>query len=354
MAAAANDVEVPDDLKLDNKDTVSRITSGFSFREEISPTLRIETELVSILYNTNSEFQKVQIMETADFGKTLVLDGKTQSAQKDEYAYHESLVQPPMMAVGWALSKNGADNKPKRAYIGGGGELATARELLKHDSLEEVVMVDLDKVVCDTSRQYLKEWNDGSTEDPRLKLFYTDAYAWMNRSDELTGKFDIIVMDICDPCEAGPGIILYTKEYYELAKTKLNPGGVLVTQSGPGGILGNEECFTTINNTLETVFQHVLPYTTEIPSFGSAWAFNLAFDSVGDDKKDTNDGDSFREMPINDLNSRLSERIPNHDVKLKHYDGLCHHGVFGLSKQIRKNIQNETRVITKETPVFMY
>lgn len=99
-------VDVPDDLKLDNKDVVAKMTSGFSFKEEITPTLLIETELVNISYNTSSMFQKIQIIETADFGKTLVLDGKTQSAARDEFAYHESLVQPSLMAVGWTLSKN--------------------------------------------------------------------------------------------------------------------------------------------------------------------------------------------------------------------------------------------------------
>jgi thermospermine synthase len=130
--------------------------------------------------------------------------------------------------------------------------------------LQKVVMVDLDKMVVDSSRQYLPEWNAGSVNDPRLKIHYNDAYAWMNRGDEFTGKFDIIIMDICDPIEAGPGIVLYTQEFYELAKLKLNPGGVLVTQSGPGGIIGHKECFTTIYNTLKQVFQHVLPYTTEV------------------------------------------------------------------------------------------
>lgn len=97
---------VPDSMILDNKDVVAKITSGFSFKEEITPTLKIETELVSIKHNTNSMFQKVQIIETADFGTTLILDGKTQSAAFDEFAYHESLVQAPMLAVGWTLSKN--------------------------------------------------------------------------------------------------------------------------------------------------------------------------------------------------------------------------------------------------------
>ena len=160
----------------------------------LSPRLHpppIQTTLKSIGFNTNSEFQQVQIIETSAFGKTLILDGKTQSAQSDEFVYHECLVQPACAAVGWSLGD--PEYKPKRAYIGGGGELATARELLKHASMEEVVMVDLDRIVVDVSREQLPEWNDGSTEDPRLKLFYTDARAWLDRDDEATGKVRVHV-----------------------------------------------------------------------------------------------------------------------------------------------------------------
>ena len=110
-------------------------------------------------------------------------------------------------------------------------------------------MVDLDKIVVDVSREKLPEWNAGSTEDPRLKLHYTDAKAWLERDDSATGLFDIIVMDIADPIEAGPGIALYTQEFYQLAKRKLNPGGVLVTQSGPGGLITHKECMTAIHVT---------------------------------------------------------------------------------------------------------
>ena len=109
-----------------------------------------------------------KVVTTTPFGKTLVLDGKTQSAQIDEFVYHECLVQPAMVAVGWALGSAHDPSKPKRAYIGGGGELATARELLRHDSIEEVVMVDIDKVAVDICREQLPEWGNGAAEDPRV------------------------------------------------------------------------------------------------------------------------------------------------------------------------------------------
>lgn len=335
------------------------MTSGFNFREDVTDDLKFETELKAIHYNTGSDFQKIQIIETAAFGRTLILDGKTQSSQVDEFAYHESLVQTPMLAVGWALNQsNHGEHQARRAYIGGGGELATARELLKHKTLEEVVMVDLDKVVVDTSVNHLPEWSAGATKDPRLKLHYTDAYAWLNRSDEETGTFDIIIMDICDPVEAGPGIVLYTKEFYEMAKTKLRPGGVLVTQSGPAGLLNHKECFTTIHNTLKSVFEHVLPYHTEVPSFGSPWGFNLAFDASGvpgsalSAEQAKNAGDAFAELTKAEVDARIEARVGA--KHLRFYQGTAHRGMFGFGKHVTTSLAEEDRIITKATPVFMH
>ena len=133
------------------------MTSSFWFDEEVTPDLSMRMRLKTLTFDEQSDFQRVQVIETAEFGKTLVLDGKTQSAKVDEYVYHECLVHPAMLLHG----------NPKRVYIGGGGELATARECLKHRSVEKVVMVDLDKVVVDICREKLPEWNGGSTDDPR-------------------------------------------------------------------------------------------------------------------------------------------------------------------------------------------
>ena len=146
------------------------------------------------------------------------------------------------------------------------------------------------------------------------QVFYEDACAWLKRPDEATGLFDIIIMDIVDPTEAGPGVALYTKEFYEVMKSKLAPGGVFVTQSGPAGVLNHKECFTVINNTLETVFDHVLPYSAEVPSFGSLWGFNVAFDSsaAASDLTPEQRGDagrSFKEMTGAEVDARLALRV---------------------------------------------
>merc|ERR1711937_115910 len=168
------------------------------------------------------------------------MDDKTQSTEVDEKVYHESLVHPAMLAHGAA----------KSVFVGGGGEFATTREILRHSSVEKCIMVDIDQLACEMCLEHLPEWADGCFEDPRLEVHYTDAMQWMTDYD---GKFDVIIMDICDPIEAGPGIALYFQEFYKMCvDKKLNPGGVLVTQSGCCSILNSDSCFSTIHTTLKS------------------------------------------------------------------------------------------------------
>jgi len=309
-------------------------TAAFLFEEAIDETWSLRTELKQIYFTGQSEWQKVQVIETAAFGRTLVMDDKTQSAELDEKVYHESLVHPAMLLQG----------NPKSVFIGGGGEFATAREVLRHKSVEKCVMVDIDKLACDICREHLPEWNDGAYEDPRFEVYYEDAKAWIENCGQ---KFDVIIMDICDPIEAGPGIALYFSEFYTYCKENvLNPGGVLVTQSGCCGINNYKECYTTINSTLNSSFAHVAPYSAPVASFGCPWGFNLAFD---------HEEASPTDWTVERVDTAIEGAIVNLDTKpLQFLDGLAWRGVFGLPKQVRLGLEQETRVMTKETPVFMY
>lgn len=304
------------------------MTSSFWFEEGIvEDALTLRLKLKSIVHDAQSRFQRVQIIDTALFGKTLVLDGKTQSTRLDEAVYHESLVHPALLRHG----------NPERVYIGGGGELATARECLRHSTVKEVVMVDLDEMVVETCKAHMPEWNQGSTEDPRLSLVIGDARAHL--LDECSGTFDCVVLDISDPIEAGPAVHLYTKDFYDLVKRKLRPGGVVVTQSGPASIFNYHECFSAINNTLKQSFAHVEAYTVDIPSFGSAWGFNVASDA---------------DLAACNIDDEISARVTGGHAALQHYDAQTHAAMFNLNKQLRQGLKNEARVITEANPVFMY
>jgi len=309
-----------------------KMTSAFWFDEEVTADHSMRMRMTALKYDAPSEFQRVQVVETVPFGTTLVLDGKTQSAKHDEFVYHETLVHPALL-----LHAN-----PKRVYIGGGGELATARECLKHSSVEEVVMVDLDGEVVDVCKKHLPEWNAGSTEDPRLTVKIGDARSYLV---EGTDTFDVVVLDISDPIEAGPAVHLYTKEFYDLVRQKLNPGGVLVTQSGPAGLMNHTECFGAIHKTLAASFKTVVPYSVAIPSFGSDWGFNVATD-----RDDVSSAMLRCQSPVV-TDAAVSQRI---NGVMRHYDGGTHLCMFNLIKTVREGVAAEKRVITEANPVFMY
>ncbi|KAL3932845.1 MAG: hypothetical protein SGARI_003855 [Bacillariaceae sp.] len=252
---------------------------------------------------------------------------------------------------------------PKSVFIGGGGELATAREVLRHKSVERCVMVDIDGKVIEVCKKYLPEWGGETvTNDKRLELIVGDAHQWMMESKE---TFDVIIMDISDPIEAGPGIMLYTKEFYEHALTRLNlPGGVFVTQSGtaesvppPHHSDGEKDtsCYGPIHNTLRSVFDCVVPYSTNIPSFGGDWGFTMAFQLPPgkDDKVAEENSWKFPSSPamIDDL---IEQQIQGGADQVRLYDGITHNGMFSITKALRKSLKEDERIMTRDNPVFMY
>jgi len=339
--------------KVDIED--QRAKTAFLFREDVKPGLRLEMELRKIFISSESEFQKIDVIETY-FGKTLVTDGKTQSAERDEFAYHESLVHPSFLRCA------STGNPPKSVFIGGGGELATAREVLRHKSVERCVMVDIDGKVIEVCKQFLPEWGGESIiSDKRFELIIGDAHKWMMETQE---KFDVIIMDISDPIEAGPGIMLYTKEFYEHALTRLNVGGVFVTQSGdadavppPHALDGRTDTspYAPIYNTLRSVFDCAIPYSTNIPSFGGDWGFMMAFQvPVGEENNKISIENEWKFPKVEVIDNLIEEQIEGGAAKLGLYDGISHLSMFALTKKLRNLLKNDTRVMTRDNPVFMY
>lgn len=348
-----------------------RAKAGFWYSEDVAPGLKCSMVLKDMLHSTSSEYQKIDVIETY-FGRTLITDGKTQSAQFDEYVYHESLVHPALLKSALLVKENGA--KPRSVFIGGGGELATAREVLRHPSVERVVMVDLDEKVIEVCKEYLPTWGGSAVaSNPRMELIIGDAFAYLMNTTE---KFDVVIMDISDPIEAGPGVMLYTQEFYAHAKTLLNsPNGVFVTQAGvadsvpPEHAMDREQdtaCFGPIKNTLGTVFDCVVPYTVNIPSFGSDWGFVMAFNSQERSGKLTSEEKqqlimAWTDVPTGTIDNLIERRITHikasdreSDDALKFYDGISHRRMFALTKPLRKVLKADERIMTKANPIFMY
>ena len=299
--------------------------TGNWFAESVTPDLAVIARLRAIIFSGSTAYQKVEVLDSYEFGRSLVLDGKTQSTELDEFIYHESLVHPAMLC----------HPDPKSVFIGGGGEGGTLREALAHRSVERVTMIDLDSEVVALCRQYLPDHHLGSFDDPRLTLRHEDARGYL-QSDG--AGFDVMLLDLVDPLEGGPAYLLYTDEFYRMAKNRLNPGGVLVTQSGPVGLPNHKECFTTIFNTLGQVFAHTTALHVHVPAFETLWGFTIASDAP------------LRPPSGAELDAAIAKRI---NKPLRHYDSESHRGMSALPKFLREGIAGETRINRDDAPVFM-
>ena len=229
------------------------------FDEMHTPNMRLGFRIKMELEHMKSEFQDIHVFDTYDYGKLLVIDGTVQLTERDEFVYHEMISHPPLLT----------HPDPKRILIIGGGDGGTAREVLKH-GVEDVHVVDIDKAVVDISRRYFPEVSS-SYEDPRVKLHIEDGVEYVKRE----GNFDIIIVDSTDP--VGKAVGLFEEDFYRNVKNALNPGGVVVQQSGTP-IYHMEEVCGVLKN-MRKFFTHAALYLAFIPTYPSGmWAFTMGSD----------------------------------------------------------------------------
>ena len=290
------------------------------FRESVSEHLYHELMISGVVYSGQSEYQTIEIVDTLAFGRILVLDGKTQSAESDEFIYHEMLVHPAMIT----------HPGPERVFIAGGGEGATLREVLYHKSVRQAVMVDIDRDVIEASRRYLPAWSDGAFDDPRTTLLHQDAKEYLENTD---ATFDVIFIDLSDPVEGNPSALLFTERFYKLVRDRLAPGGIMAIQAETIDFR-RTAAFTAICHTLSQVFDKVVPYHAVVPSFSGDWGFATASSSL--------DPSTLSEA---DVDSALATRISK---PCRAYDGLTHQGLFMLPRILREELAAETHVLTED------
>ena len=278
-----------------------------------------------VLYSGVTKYQRVAVVEFEDLGKALVLDGKVQSSLYDEFIYHESLVHPVMIT----------HPNPRRVLILGGGEGATAREVLRHRGVREVVMVDIDEEVIRVVKEYLPEMSQGAFDDPRLRLVIDDGRKFLERVND---KYDVVILDLTDPLEGGPSYLLYTLEFYRIVRDRLSDGGLMVTQAT--STYYALRTFATIYKTVASVFPVARAYHVYVPSFDSTWGFVIG--SLGPDPTS---------LTPDEVNRRISERI---NGELRFYDGYMHRALFTLPKHVVRVLEDPSiRPATDSNPTFM-
>ncbi|GFO09987.1 spermidine synthase [Plakobranchus ocellatus] len=191
------------------------IKSGwFSEVSEMWPGQCMSLEVEEVLHKEKSKYQDILVFKSKTYGNVLVLDGVIQCTERDEFSYQEMLAHLPLCS-----HKN-----PRKVLIIGGGDGGVAREVLKHPTVEEVHMCEIDETVIEVSKKYLPKMAC-SFSDSKLKLHIMDGFEFMGLHK---GEFDVIITDSSDPI--GPASSLFEKKYYELMKSALKPGGIVCSQ----------------------------------------------------------------------------------------------------------------------------
>lgn len=196
---------------------MSDFSSPYWFTEQCDNTgsafsLRIKNKIVE----KQSPFQKIEMYETTDFGYLMVIDGCTMVSTRENFLYHEMMSHPALFT----------HPNPKNVVIIGGGDCGTLREVLKHDSVETVHQIDIDKLVTEMALEYFPELCE-SNNDPRAHVMFDDGIKFMREA--APESLDIVIVDSTDPI--GPGEGLFNHAFYTSCLNALRPGGILVQQS---------------------------------------------------------------------------------------------------------------------------
>ncbi|MEO5764058.1 MAG: polyamine aminopropyltransferase [Casimicrobiaceae bacterium] len=210
-----------------------------------------------------SAFQDIEVHDSASFGRLFRLDGHFMTSEKDEFFYHENLVH---MA---ALSHPA----PSRALVVGGGDGGSVEELLKHPTIGEVTLAEIDGAVVDIARRHLASVHRGSLDDPRLKLRIEDGFAYVRSASE---RYDLIVLDLTDP--GGPSLPLYTEDFYRACAARLAPGGAMTLHLASP--VAHPERIRRGIAALRGACTRVTPYLTSIPLYGGLWMMACCSDTL--------------------------------------------------------------------------
>ncbi len=251
-----------------------------------------------------SAHQEIQVIENPAYGRMLWLDQAVQSAEKDEFVYHEMLGHVPAVLHG----------SPRLVLIVGGGDGGLLREMLKHETVEQIDLVDIDARVVDVSRQYLP-FAEKAFEDPRVHLFFEDGARYLQDKEK---AYDLILVDSTDP--VGPGKNLYKKAFYTDCKRALKEGGLLAAQA-LSVWLQEEEQAAMLQN-LSGVFSRVLPYLATVPTYpGALWAFAIG---------------SERSLSPHGFERAYARRISG---RCRYYNPNVHEGAFYLPNFFQKRLE---------------
>lgn len=264
----------------------------------------ITMKVKDVLYTSQSKFQKIDILDTEFFGRMLLLDDLVMTTEKDEFFYHEMIAHIPMLS----------HPAPKTVLVIGGGDGGTIREVLKHDTVEKAVLCEIDGDVIDACKKYLPTLSC-ALDDERVDIQVRDGIEYIAQSKNM---FDIILIDSTDPL--GPGVGLFTEEFYKNVNEALKDGGIMVCQSESP--FADQKEIKMIQPLLKKAFPIVKTYAGPMPTYPSGyWSWTFCSNTV---------------EPCSFLDVNRAEKI---EKGAKLYNKELHKAVFALPNFVKQLVE---------------
>ncbi len=277
------------------------------YTENHSPNVQFSLKVEEHLFTGRSDFQKIDILQTSEFGRVLTLDGLVMCTEKDEFIYHEMITH-----VALATNPN-----IKKVLVIGAGDGGTVRELTKYSTIEKIDMVEIDEMVVDVCKEFLPQ-TASKLDDPRVTLYFEDGLKFVRR---IENDYDLIIVDSTDPF--GPGEGLFTKEFYGNCFKALTDDGILVNQHESPFYAEDALGMRKAHQKIVGFFPVCEVYQFHMPTYPSGhWLFGFA---------------SKKYDPIQDLDAAAWNEL---GLTTKYYNTGIHVGSFALPNYVKEQLNN--------------
>ena len=279
----------------------------FWFSEIHTPNVKLSIRVDRQLYSGKSEFQRIDVFESPEFGRFLTLDGYMMLTEKDEFIYHEMITHVPMAV----------HPDVKDVLVIGGGDGGVVRELIKYEDIRHIDVVEMDPLLVEVCRKYIPQIAC-SLNDERVEIFHEDGLRFIRSK---TDQYDLIIIDSPNPF--GPGEGLFTKEFYGNCYNALREDGIMVNQNESP--FYTEEAFQCqrMHKRIVETFPICRVYQAHLPSYPSGhWLFGFA---------------SKKYHPLEDLNG-VAWKLKG--IRTRYYEPRLHAGVFALPVYVEELLED--------------
>ena len=277
------------------------------FTENHTKNVKLSIKVDRQLYSGKSEFQRIDIFDSREFGRFLTLDGYMMLTEKDEFIYHEMITHVPLCV----------NPDARRVLVIGGGDGGTVRELLRYPAIEHIDLVEIDELVVEVCRKYLPQ-TAGCLSDPRLAIHYEDGLKFVRHCED---AYDLIIVDSTDPF--GPGEGLFTKEFYGNCYKALHDDGIMVNQHESPFYTQDAYAMQRAHKRIVDSFPISRVYQAHIPTYPSGhWLFGFA---------------SKNRHPVKDVNWVRWNAL---GLNTRYYNTQLHAGAFALPNYVEEMLRD--------------